>query len=52
MVVAVETAQDLAILRQAAGSLHLMPASAEAMAQHLGLRHYPVLIAPPGVIAQ
>ena len=52
MVVEVERDSDLQILRQAAGSLPLMPASAEALARELGLQHYPVLIAPPGVIAQ
>ena len=52
MVIAVDTESDLSILRQAAGQLQLMPASGEAIARHLGLAHYPVLIAPPGVIAQ
>ena len=52
MVVSVNTESDLKILRQAAGALPLMPASGEALARRLGLRHYPVLIAPPGVIAQ
>lgn len=52
MVVSVRTESDLMILRQAAGALSLMPASGEALARRLGLRHYPVLIAPPGVIAQ
>ena len=52
MVVSVTSASDLEILRQAAGSLPLMPASGEVMAQKLGLKHYPVLIAPPGVIDQ
>ncbi len=52
MVIAVDTEIDLTTLRQAAGQLQLMPASGEAIARHLGLNHYPVLIAPPGVIAQ
>ena len=52
MVVSVETERDLNVLRQAAGSLPLMPASGEVVALHLGLQHYPVLIAPPGIIAQ
>jgi len=52
MVVDVDTESDLKILRQAAGGLQLMPASGEAVAKGLGLKHYPVLIAPPGVIDQ
>lgn len=52
MVVSVASAQELNILRQAAGPLQLIPASGEAIARELGLKHYPVLIAPPGVIDQ
>ena len=52
MVVSVEREADLQILRQAAGALKLIAASGEALAQHLGLQHYPVLIAPPGLIEQ
>lgn len=52
MVVAVENEQELAMLRLAAMDLDLIAASGEVLAQELGLRHYPALIAPPGILAQ
>ncbi len=52
MVVAVENEQELAMLRLAATGLDPIAASGEVLAQELGLEHYPVLIAPPGIIAQ
>jgi len=52
MVINVQSERDLNLLRQAAGGLQLMPASGEAMSAGLGLKHYPVLIAPPGIIDQ
>jgi integrating conjugative element protein (TIGR03765 family) len=52
MVVDVDAESDLNILRQTAGQIQLIPASGEAIANELGLQHYPVLIAPPGVIDQ
>ncbi|MGI9500968.1 MAG: integrating conjugative element protein [Geminicoccaceae bacterium] len=52
MVISVTAKGDLDILREAAGDLQLMPASGEAIAQQLGLKHYPVLIAPPGIVYQ
>lgn len=52
MVVAVENEQELAMLRLAAMGLDLIVASGEVLANELGLEHYPVLIAPPGIVAQ
>ncbi|MGH1477204.1 MAG: PFL_4695 family integrating conjugative element protein [Geminicoccales bacterium] len=52
MVVAAEKDQELEILRRAASGLPLFAASGEALAKLTGLRHYPALIAPPGVIVQ
>lgn len=52
MIIAARDAAEVDILRQAAGDLPLIVASGEAFARELGFRHYPVLISPPGVIAQ
>lgn len=52
MIVSARHPQEVGILRRAAGSLQMIVASGEEIARTLGLRHYPVLIAPPGLIAQ
>lgn len=52
MIISAQHAQEVSILRRAAGGLQLIVASGEEIARTLGLRHYPVLIAPPGLIAQ
>ncbi len=52
MIIAARHPDDVSILRHAAVPLPLIVASAEAIATTLGLRHYPVLIAPPGLMAQ
>ncbi len=49
LVVNVESAAALAELRRLAVGLTLSPASADDLAQRLGLRHYPVLITSTGV---
>lgn len=49
LVVNLESAAALAQLRRLAAGLTLSPASADDLAQRLGLRHYPVLITPTGV---
>lgn len=48
-VVEVHTAGDLHALRQLAPDLTLIPASADDLAQRLGIRHYPVLITPTAI---
>lgn len=48
-VVEVDTAADLQSLRQLAPGLTLVPASADDLAQRLGIRHYPVLITPTAI---
>jgi integrating conjugative element protein (TIGR03765 family) len=48
-VVEVSTADNLRTLRQLAPSLTLVPASADDLAQRLGIRHYPVLITPTAI---
>jgi integrating conjugative element protein (TIGR03765 family) len=48
-VVEVRTADELAALRQLAPELTLVPASADDLAQRLGIRHYPVLITPTAI---
>ncbi len=48
-VVEVSTATDLHALRQLAPGLTLAPASADDLAQRLGIRHYPVLITPTAI---
>ena len=52
MIVAAQHADEVSILRRTASPLQLIVASGEQIATTLGLRHYPVLIAPPGLIAQ
>jgi integrating conjugative element protein (TIGR03765 family) len=52
MIVSAAHAEDVRILRRAAGNLQLVVASGEEIARSLGLRHYPLLIAPPGMVAQ
>lgn len=48
-VVEVHTAGDLRALRLLAPDLTLVPASADDLAQRLGVRHYPVLITPAAI---
>ncbi len=52
IIVAAKKEQELAILRQAAQGLRLYAMSAEAIASEHGIRHYPALIAPPGIVVQ
>ena len=49
LVVNVESMAALTALRRLAPGLTLSPVSGDDLAQHLGLRHYPVLITPTGV---
>lgn len=48
-IVEVRTAADLRALRTLAPNLTLVPASADDLAQRLGIRHYPVLITPTAI---
>jgi integrating conjugative element protein (TIGR03765 family) len=48
-VVEVSTADNLRTLRQLAPDLTLVPASADDLAERLGIRHYPVLITPTAI---
>jgi integrating conjugative element protein (TIGR03765 family) len=48
-IVEVRTAADLQALRALAPNLTLVPASADDLAQRLGIRHYPVLITPTAI---
>ncbi len=52
MIIAARHPDDVSILRRAADPLSLIVASGEAIATTVDLRHYPVLIAPPGLMAQ
>lgn len=52
MIIVARDSEEVSVLRRAAGPLQLIVASGEEIATTLGLRHYPVLIAPPGLIAQ
>ncbi len=49
LVVNIETAEALTLLRQAAGGLTLSPVSGDDLATRLGLSHYPVLITATGI---
>lgn len=49
LVVNVETKNALQALREIAPGLELVPASADDLAQRLGLSHYPVLITSTGI---
>jgi len=49
LVVQVESAAALAELRQLSPGLRLLPASGDQLAEHLGLRHYPVLLTATGI---
>lgn len=46
LVVAAEGLDDILQVRRAAGELPLATGSGEMLAEHFGLRHYPVLIGP------
>lgn len=46
LVVAAEGLDDILRVRRAAGDLPLAAGSGEMLAEHFGLRHYPVLIGP------
>ncbi len=49
LVVNVATPEALAALRHLTPNLMLSPASGDDLAQHLGIRHYPVLITATGI---
>jgi integrating conjugative element protein (TIGR03765 family) len=49
MLVQAETEADLETVTAAAGGLPLIPASGEAFAAELQIRHYPVLITREGI---
>jgi integrating conjugative element protein (TIGR03765 family) len=48
-IVEVRSAADLQALRALVPNLTLVPASADDLAQRLGIRHYPVLITPTAI---
>ncbi len=49
LVVQVDSAQSLAELRQLGAGLRLSPVSADQLAEHLHLRHYPVRLTATGI---
>lgn len=48
LLIEAQNTQDVALMKEIAGTLGLVPASAEGFARQVGLTHYPILISKQG----